>query len=62
MTKDEKRREAGQAAWRSSAGSAETYRVDRVIEATKESNPWVSVAVLVALLAFVDALFFVIMR
>jgi hypothetical protein len=62
MTKNERRREAGQAAWRASAGSTDTYRVDRVIEAVKEPNPWISVAVLVALLAFVDSLFFLFLR
>ena len=52
MTKDERRREAGQAAWRASAGSTEIYRVDRVIEAVKEANPWVAAVEFVALLAF----------
>jgi hypothetical protein len=62
MTKDEKRREAGQAAWRASAGSTDTYRVDRVIDAVKEANPWVGVIEVVAFFALVAFVSWLVMR
>lgn len=62
MTRAERRRDAGQQAWRASAGSADTYRVDRVIDAVTEANPWVSVVLFGLMLAFAGFMAWLLLR